>query len=557
MLSYLSINNVVLIDSLELPLSKGLSVLTGETGAGKSILLDALGLALGMRSDKGLIRSGEDKASVVAEFSLPANHPVYTFLRENDIEIDPCEPLLIRRVVFKGGESGSYSKAYLNDQPIGVRLLSDIGDYLVEIHGQFENHGLMNPKTHQDLLDAFAGVDSEKIKTKKAHFDWKTIQKEREILQRHLAKAKEDEDYLRHTVKELEDLNPQPGEEEELANQRALLMQAEKNISNLQEAYEALTGGSEDVGSRFRMAQNALVRAGDESLSSLIDEIGEAWDTSLRLSDKLEALVKNFENPQAELEKAEERLFALRALARKHRCLVDELPAMYEKLSKDLNMVAHSDETLKAKMAEEAQAKETYYKEALALYEKRRVAAKSIAEMVHIELAPLKLEHANFEVTLEKLDEENWRDSGFNTTVFTIAMNPGSPQTPIHKTASGGELARLMLALKVVLAKLNPVPVMVFDEVDTGISGATADAVGARLKRLADTVQVLVITHSPQVASKGTFHLKVHKSASGDMTTTTVYTLSDDDRLQEIARLLSGDEITKTALQNAQDLLNQ
>ncbi|MHA1541286.1 MAG: DNA repair protein RecN [Alphaproteobacteria bacterium] len=555
MLTYLSINNVVLIDSLELQLSSGLSVLTGETGAGKSILLDALGLALGVRSDKGLIRSGETKANVIAEFSLPENHPVFNFLQQNDIDINPNESLIIRRVVFKGGESGSYSKAYLNDQPIGVRFLKQIGDYLVEIHGQFENHGLMNPATHQDILDTFAKVENEKLKTKKAHYDWKIVQKEREKLAQDLEKAKEDEEFLQHTVKELQELNPQKGEEEILSNQRNLLMKAESNIINLREAYQALTEGSGNINDRLQNAQNSLSRAGDDSLENLIDELSKLWDNSVQISDKLETLIKNFENPQAELEKAEERLFSLRALARKHRCTVDELPEMFEKLSAKLSLVENSDATLNAKIEEENHAKNIYYNEANELYEKRKESAEVIQKMVHNEFAPLKLEKANFEISLEKLAEENWRETGFNTTIFTIAMNPGSVQTPIHKTASGGELARLMLALKVVLSQLNPVPVMVFDEVDTGISGATADAVGERLKRLSKAIQVLVITHSPQVASKGHQHLKVHKFSENENTITNIFELENEERLHEIARLLSGDEITRISIKNAKELL--
>ncbi|MHA1550177.1 MAG: DNA repair protein RecN, partial [Alphaproteobacteria bacterium] len=442
----------------------------------------------------------------------------------------------------------------LNDQPIGVRLLNKIGDSLVEIHGQFKNHGLMNPKTHQDLLDAFAQTEKEKSETKKDYHGWKKIERERFQLEKDLEKAKEDEEYLRHTVAELDELRPEGNEEEILAERRKLLMSAEKNIGNLRDAYDALNKQN-SVSQALQSAQNALLRAGDESLSSIVDDLSATWDKITDVSDRLENLVRNFENPKEELEVTEERLFALRGLARKHRCLVSELPAMYEKLKLDLEKVDNSDKFLLEKKEEENRAKQIYKESANRLYEKRKNSAEKIEDAVHRELAPLKLENAKFKVALDMLPEDQWRESGCHTTIFEIAMNPGSASSPIHKTASGGELARLMLALKVVLAKINPVPVMVFDEVDTGISGATSSAVGERLKRLGENVQVLVVTHSPQVASNGHHHLYIQKETEDDSTTTTVFSLTNEQREREIARLLSGDEITKSALKNARELL--
>ncbi|MBN2675901.1 MAG: DNA repair protein RecN, partial [Alphaproteobacteria bacterium] len=464
------------------------------------------------------------------------------------------EPLILRRVVFKGGETGSYSKAYLNDAPISVRLLNQIGDMLVEIHGQFENHGLMNPQTHQTILDAFAGSEKEIQETKTSFQNWKKAQRERIQLEEDLQKAQEDYDYLSHTVKELEEMNPQPQEEEILAEKRKLLMSAEKNIGTLREAYEALTSQNKITDS-LKRAQDSLLCAGDDSLAPLVDEISKAWDSVSDVSDRIYQIMQNFENPQVELEATEERLFALRGLARKHRCLVSELSEIYEKMKQKCDTIENSDEILKAKKAEEDQAKKVYADCAKALYEKRKKASQQIEDAVHKELVPLRLESARFEVALERLPEELWRESGNHTTIFQVAMNPGASPSPIHKTASGGELARLMLALKVVLAQLNPVPVMVFDEIDTGISGATSSAVGERLKRLGETVQVLVVTHSPQVASNGHQHLFIQKESDRETTTTTVFGLSDVQREREVARLLSGDEITESALKAARELL--
>ncbi len=552
MLRFLSINNVVLIDKLDWSLDSGLSVLTGETGAGKSILLDSLGLALGARSERGLIRGDNDKCSVTAEFDLSPDHPVYSILRENDIEVSSDEPLILRRSVHDGG----YSKAYLNDEPIGVRLLKRIGNTLVEIHGQFENHGLMNPAVHKDLVDSFGCLQQEKQIVKDSYYAWVEAKTALKEFEDKLAKAKEEEEYLTHNVDELEKLAPVEGEELELAERRKILMNAEKNIGTIKDAYAALNKYGEP-NARVREAENYLVRAGDDSLSGLIDRLSKLGDELSEVSYEVEQLVYGFENPAADLEVTEERLFALRGVARKHQCHVDELPALLEKMQSELSAITHGDEALAGYQAAEKAARAAYVNAATVLHDQRVEAASQMASQVMMELPPLKLEKARFVVDVEKQDQEHWHADGMDKVLFTVSMNPGSDLVPLYKTASGGELARLMLALKVILSKLSPVPVMVFDEVDTGISGATAAAVGERLRKLSSDVQVLVITHSPQVGAVGQHHFKVKKYDENDQTFTTVTPLSDDDRLYEIARLLSADEITDVSLEAARQLLGK
>lgn len=552
MLQSLSIRNVVLIDKLDLDFKSGLSVLTGETGAGKSILLDSLGLVLGNRAETSLIRQGEDKLSVTAQFSLQKQTPALRALLD-EYEIEADDELLIKRSLTRDGKG----KIFINDQPAGAKLLKEIGKYLVEVHGQFDNQGLLNPANHLDVLDAYGAYKPLVERTAAAFAAYKKARAARQEAEKNIARAKEDEENLRHWVDELEKMNPRPDEEDELGKKRQEMMNAEKIIDSLNYAYGALTERA-DVQGAIRSAQSAMDKANtlvDGRYQTIIDMLDQALIDISETVNELEEVSHNVSLNQNELENIEERLYALRGLARKHNVAVSDLPQTLADFRNRLSTIELGEEGIAALRKAEDTAKLDYVKAANELSSARQAAALQLDNKVMSELPPLKMEKARFVTVVEKMDESGWSEKGFNNVYFTVATNPNSPQGPLNKIASGGELARFMLALKVNLAQSSSVATMIFDEVDAGVGGATAQAVGERLARLARDVQVLVVTHSPQVAACGNNHFKVEKSTVGNVTTTTVRELTKIEKSEEIARMLAGEVITDAARAAAKVLI--
>lgn len=555
MLTGLSIRNVVLIEKLDLTFEKGLCVFTGETGAGKSILLDALSLALGARSDAGLIRYGADQLSVSAAFMIEETHPLFALLKDQGLEAE--NPLILRRIVMKDGKS----KAFVNDQLISASLLRQIGDMLVEIHGQFASHGLLNPATHIHVLDAYGELQKDVDTCSTAYRAWKEKQAAVQEAERILAAAKAEEDYLRHAVKELETFAPEVGEEEALSVRRTALMNAEKITESLNNAYMTLSsGGSTTVEGMIRSAQRELEKASrlsDGSFDDLITCLDQVSDSLNEAVEQLEAKSNDFEDPVLELEQVEERYFSLKELARKHRCDSDDLPGLLTTYQTQLATLDKGEEELILLQKQQEEMRLAFLKAAQTLSVKRQKTAQQLDKAVGAELPALKLGKAHFQTVLEELPESEASPSGLNRVTFCVSTN-AAPPAPIHKIASGGELARFMLALKVNLAQTEKIDTMIFDEVDSGIGGATASAVGERLRRLAEDRQVLVVTHSPQVAAFGTHHMNVSKTdGTNGAVLTTVILLGKDSRTEEIARMLSGAEITAAARKAAETLLEK
>ena len=547
MLTSLSIQNVVLIEKLTLEAQGGLLALTGETGAGKSILLDALSLSLGMRADAKLVRHGQDTACVTAGFDLAPKHPAREILKQHDLA--DSETVILRRTLSKDGKS----KAFINDDPVSIALLREIGERLVEIHGQFETQGLLDAATHRRVLDDFAGTRAEAAATVQAWNDWRQAQKALDTAHENIKTAKTQEDYLRHVVAELEKLDPEEGEETALAEKRLLLKNREKIADALTKSQQAIAGDN-GAAAKISMAQAALSRIADkvsDKISTVIDALARAESEIADAAAHIDSLTEELGGGQS-LEKIEDRYFALKDCAKKHNCTANDLPRILNDLSAKLALITHQDSALKALSHEAEKTKNIFIKTAQALNAKRRAASEKLAKAVMKELPPLKLAQASFTVAVETLDEKDWGPFGSDSVRFLVATNPGQPAGPIDKIASGGELARLMLALKVVLAQTSNIPVLVFDEVDSGVGGATADAVGERLLRLGKKCQVLVVTHSPQVAAKADHHWIISKSGG----TTKVTPLSSiKERREEIARMLSGSDVTQEARAAAARLL--
>ncbi len=552
MLNSLSIRNVVLIDRLDLEFSAGLSILTGETGAGKSILLDSLGLVLGGRAETALIRSGEDKLSVTASFSLPPpEHPLYVLAEQYDVDLD--EEIVIKRTLDRNGKG----KIFINDQPVSVKILKEFGRHLVEVHGQFDNQGLLNPASHRDILDGYGKYGVLKDAVREKYLLYRRAVEERRAFEANLNQAKTDEDNLRCWVDELEKLKPVAGEEAELATRRTEMMNAEKILENLNIAYASLSQGT-DILSAVRRAQAAIERA-NRLVDGRYDAVAEALEQTLINADEsirqIEDASSSISLSQNEIDDIEQRLFALRAAARKHQVAIDELPAVLEKMRQQLDRIELGEDGLNDCLKKEQQRRLEYIAAAEGLSEKRRQAAAALDWKVMEELPPLKMEKARFVTLVERLAENAWNENGIDAVTFTVSTNPNSPQGPLNKIASGGELARFMLALKVNLADAGANLTMIFDEVDSGVGGATAQAVGERLARLASTVQVLIVTHSPQVAACGNHHFKVEKKTADNVTTTYVYELDRAARFEEIARMLAGEHVTDEARAAARVLL--
>ena len=553
MLSELTINNVVLIDKLDLEFKSGLSVLTGETGAGKSILLDSLGLVLGNRAEVSQIRQGTEKLSVTAVFEGEGKkEEVSEFLKEYEIETDG--ELVIKRTLDKNGKG----KIFINDQLISAKLLKEIGKFLVEIHGQYDNQGLLNPANHKSILDAYGNYKDLKQTVKRCWQEYKQAEKARQEAEANIAQAKEDEDNLRHWVEELERIGTYSGEEEELSQKRLELMNAEKLIDNLKAAYSSLNGNF-DIVSALRQAQTAMEKANQivaGKYDAIVDILEQSRINAEEAQNEIEEATNNINLNQNELDKIEERIYALRSIARKHQVSVEELPELLEKFKQRLNNLEMGEDGLQNLRQKEEQARLLYKEQAKELSSQRKATALVLDGKVMAELAPLKMEKAKFITQIEEQKPEEWSEDGIDKIQFTVSTNPNSPQGPLNKIASGGELARFMLALKVNLAQTSNVSTMIFDEVDAGVGGATAKAVGERLARLAKDVQVLVVTHSPQVAASGNHHYKVEKNTQQNVTTTQVRELNGIERQEEIARMLAGETVTQEARAAAKVLLS-
>ncbi len=552
MLAHLSIRDIVLIERLDIDFAAGLSVLTGETGAGKSILLDALALALGARGDASLVRHGAAQGQVTAVFDVPANHPARGLLADNAIDDDG--DIILRRVQTADGRT----RVFVNDQPSSVALMRDVGRALVEIHGQHDDRALVDAAAHRALLDAFGGHAGAAAETASAWRRWRATEQE---LSRHRARveaAAREADYLRASVAELSKLDPQPGEETELAERRATMMRSEKIAADVNDANEILSGpqaASPQLASLMRRLQRKAAEA-----PGLLDDVLKALDDALIALDAaqtgVDAALRAIEYDPQGLERTEERLFALRAAGRKHSVAVDDLAGLRDRMAADLADLDAGEERL-AVLERQAQAsRDIYDRLAADLSEKRRAAAQHLEEAVTAELPALKLERAQFIVELSS-DRDDRQAEGIDQIEYWVRTNPGTRPGPMMKVASGGELSRFLLALKVALADRGSAPTLVFDEIDTGVGGAVADAIGQRLARLSRRVQVLSVTHAPQVAARAHTHYLISKSGGADRVSTGIAAMDRPQRQEEIARMLAGATITDEARAAAERLLRE
>ena len=547
MLRQLSIHDVVLIDRLELEFEPGLGVLTGETGAGKSILLDSLGLALGVRADTGLVRQGQPQASVAAEFDLPPDHPAFSLLSEQGIDPEPGEPLLVRRTLKADGGS----RAFAGGAGVPASVLRDIANGLVEIHGQHDDRGLLNPRGHRALLDLFGRIDTAPVA--QAWGEVERLEAELGEARQTAEAAERDRDWLEHAAAEIAALAPEPGEESRLAEERAA-MQARAKAGETLTGLDDLLGGSEGALAQLRAAARRIERgAADhpllaEALASLDRALIEASEAEDKIARASEALAFD----PARLEAVEARLFDIRGLARKHRVEADALAALGEGLTAKLALIEAGGERIQALEAELAEAKARYDEAAGLLRSARQDAARRLDEAVAGELHPLKLDAASFRTALSDAAPGA---AGIDRVEFEVSTNPGAPFGPLTRIASGGELSRFILALKVALAEAGTAQTMIFDEIDRGVGGAVASAIGERLARLARKSQLLVVTHSPQVAARAAHHYRIEKAHEEGITRTHVRKLTPDERREEIARMLSGAAITDEARAQAARLL--
>lgn len=552
MLQSLSIRDVVLIERLELSFQAGLGVLTGETGAGKSILLDALGLALGMRAESRLVRHGAAQAAVSATFELAGDNTLEAILDEHGLALDDGL-LILRRVLGADGRG----RAFVNDQPVSVALLKRLGDLLVEVHGQFESQRLMSPANHRGLLDSYAGLKADVAQVSSLWKVWRAAAQAHSQAEADMATARRDQDYLVHAVGELENLAPMCGEDKSLAAQRTMMMHGEHLIDAMNKALADLSN-AQGAEQSLRTAAHRLELVADKAAGRL-DEVIAALDRAAIEAAEGQALLEkasgDIDLDPKKLEAVEERLFALRAQARKHNVEVDALADLLVHMKGQLADVEDGGTRLKQLAAAQQAARGDYVEAAQGLSKARKQAARGLDKAVCDELGPLKMEKATFISRIDQLDEPAWGENGCDQVAFEISTNPGSPPGPLNKIASGGELSRFMLALKAVLAATDAVPTLIFDEVDAGIGGAVSAAVGERLAQLAKTAQVLVVTHSPQVASRGDYHWRVSKSGDDGQVRTAIETLSTDKRKEELARMLAGAEVTEEARAAAGSLL--
>lgn len=548
MLTTLRIQNIVLIEDLTIEFDNGLCALTGETGAGKSILLDSLGLAIGARADSGLVRKGAEKSSVAAIFEVEHNHPAKTILEDQDLTFDPT--LMLRRTLTPDGRS----RAFINDQPVSAGLLKTIGESVLEIHGQFDTQILLDPKTHRSLLDDYTGADLSPTKT--AWQDYVSAKQKLESLQNAAQASAEHEEYLRTSLEDLDALEPKPGEEETLANLRESLMNREQILEGLNAAYHALNGENDPIQSAAGTIDRIADKIGEagQGIISALDRAGHEVQEAIA---EIQSLSSDLEHSEHDLQSIDDRLFALRAQARKHDCNVDDLAAKREELAEQLNAIEHADEHIDQQFKIVEAVKTQYESAARGLRKARETAATKLDTLIAKELPPLKLDRAQFVTRLEPLKEAEWNAQGMDRIRFLVATNPGAEPGALNKIASGGEMSRFMLALRVVTAETGTAGSLIFDEVDAGIGGGTADAVGERLARLAaSNKQILVVTHSPQVAARAAHHWIVEKQGDAEKVTTTVIPLeTPETRRNEIARMLAGATITPEAQAAADKLL--
>ena len=552
MLSRLSIRDIVLIEKLDIDFLPGLSVLTGETGAGKSILLDALSLALGARGDAALVRHGAAQGQVIAVFDVPRNHPARALLAANDIEDDG--DIILRRVQTVDGRT----RVFVNDQPSSVTLMRDVGRALVEIHGQHDERALVDPGAHRELLDSFGGHLGAVRGTGEAWRYWRNCEQE---LSRHRAKveaAAREADYLRASVAELAKLDPQPGEETELAELRAQMMRVEKIAAEIHDAQDVLSGPSSPLPQLASLLRRLQRKSGEAPgmLDDVVKSLDEAMISLDAAQSGVEAALRATEYDPLRLEKAEERLFALRAASRKHNVAVDDLAQLRDTMAADLADLDAGEERLHALEKQAAVGREAYDISAAQLSSLRHAAATGLTKAVMAELPALKLERAEFIVEMGS-DAESRMEEGIDQVEFWVRTNPGTRPGPMMKVASGGELSRFLLALKVALADRGSAPNLVFDEIDTGVGGAVADAIGQRLARLSKRVQVLSVTHAPQVAARAATHFLISKSGGKDRVATGIAEMDRAARQEEIARMLAGATITDEARAAADRLLRE
>jgi DNA repair protein RecN (Recombination protein N) len=554
MLTTLSVRNIVLIDQLDLALDEGLTALTGETGAGKSILLDALTLALGGRGDTALVRTGAESGQVIAVFQLPAEHPARQTLRDNAVEDDA--EIILKRVQFADGRT----RAFINDQPVSAGLLQSVGRQVVEIHGQHDDRALVDPATHRAALDAFGGHGDAVAEVAGAYAAVSAAEAAVAAQRAAVEAAAAQEDFARHAVEELEALAPEAGEEEHLAERRQHLMQLEKAAEDVREIDELISGPAAP-GPMLLSLMRRLTRKVDGG-AALFQPVVDGLDATLNAldgtSDAVEALKREMAFDPAELEEVESRLFALRGAGRKYQVLPDELAGVLARYRADLETLESGEAALRRLEAEAAAGRAAYVAAATKLSAARAQAAEGLARAVEAELPDLKLGTARFFVD-RQVDEKRIAPTGFDTIAFHVQTNPGTAAGPLMRIASGGELSRFLLALKVALADRGSAPVLVFDEIDTGVGGAVADAIGRRLARLASRVQVLAVTHAPQVAARAHRHLLIEKQMvdSGAFTRTHVRPLDGGTRQEEVARMLAGATVTEEARAAAFRLLSE
>jgi DNA repair protein RecN (Recombination protein N) len=551
MLCALSIRDIVLIEQLDLALDDGLCVLTGETGAGKSVLLDALALALGRRGDSGLVRQGAKQGVVVAEFHVAAEHPMNNLLRDHGVDVD--ETLILRRILYSDGPS----RAFINDQSVGVNLLRQVGEALVEVHGQHDTHGLLNPSIHRGLLDGFARLTVKVAKCRNLYEAMTAADAVLAAAEAAATVAQADEEYYRHALVELDALAPEEGEEDILLSERQQLKQGEKIVDSLKEADDGLNK-REGVEVRLRSAIRSLERVTSDApglLEPVLQQLDRASEEVAQAVDALARAQQDLDLDPNRQERLDDRLFALRDVARKHRVSVNDLPRLHVEIADKVQLVNDMSGQLSELSAASKAAREAYAEVARELTVARQKAALKLDKAVMAELKPLALDKAVFMTSVETGSEDNWGPEGADRIAFQVATNPGQELAAMNKIASGGELSRFMLALRVVAQQSAALSTMIFDEVDSGVGGATADKVGERLAKLAEGSQVLLVTHSPQVAARGDQHLKIAKTQNGKIVKTDVHILGDDERLEEVARMLAGARITDEARAAAEILI--
>ncbi|MBC6445105.1 MAG: DNA repair protein RecN [Alphaproteobacteria bacterium GM202ARS2] len=566
MLCHLSIRNILSLTSIDVDLSKGLSVLTGETGAGKSILLDALGLALGFRAESGLLDKKQKQGSVVATFRVDTSlqKDLQALLAEHGIDVTSGE-ILLRRVLTEDGRS----RAFINDVMVGVALMRACGCMLVEIEGQFADQGLLRVAHHRTIVDSVLALDEHVATVARLHDVYRTADEACQSAQTSLQKQKEQEAYDRACLEELDRINPLEGEATQLTEKRRLLASHEQIHQHVNDAQSAIEGGDVDSGSGNRQAGDGLsgrmqnlrrsIHFLAEKAPERFGDMAKSIDSACLELAEVGTALTNYHASLAEgndsLESVEERLFTLRDVARKHNVDPDALPAVHTALAERISTLEQGAHAIEARQKAKDDAWRAYRQAVLQLREKRQKGVKDLDRQIMAELAPLKLDKAQFETRVEPLDENNWGATGGDRVVFMVALNPGSEKGPLHKVASGGERSRLMLALRVVTSQASCPPTLIFDEIDRGIGGAVADAVGKRMARLAQKTQVILVTHSPQVTSVASHHYRIDKTMGDTQAITNVFPLQESDRVEEVARMLSGEQITQEARAAAARLL--